>query len=72
MENMNRSPLNPKNRTHCPHGHPYSDENVWRDKRGKRYCRTCQRNQTNEYRARMLKKGIRFSHGRTIYFTPTG
>lgn len=27
-------------RTHCPQGHPYSDENTYRHK-GRRYCRTC-------------------------------
>lgn len=27
---------------HCPHGHPYDDENTYRDKRGRR-CKTCNR-----------------------------
>ena len=25
----------------CHKGHPFSDENTWRDKRGGRYCRAC-------------------------------
>lgn len=29
-------------KTHCPHGHPYSDENTYVSS-GRRYCRTCQR-----------------------------
>jgi hypothetical protein len=27
--------------THCPAGHVYTDENTYRDSKGKRYCRTC-------------------------------
>ncbi len=30
-------------RTHCPQGHPYSAKNTYRDKKNKRYCRTCGR-----------------------------
>jgi hypothetical protein len=30
-------------RTHCPHGHPYDLLNTYADKRGKRYCRACNR-----------------------------
>jgi len=29
-------------KTHCPHGHPYSSENTYRWN-GKRYCKTCMR-----------------------------
>ena len=28
-------------KTHCPHGHEYSPENTYRDKRGRRHCRVC-------------------------------
>lgn len=28
-------------RTHCPHGHPYSGDNVYVRKCGRRMCRTC-------------------------------
>lgn len=28
-------------KTHCPKGHPYDDENTYRDKRGRRSCKTC-------------------------------
>lgn len=31
-----------QNRTHCPHGHPYDEQNT-RWYQGKRRCRTCQR-----------------------------
>lgn len=27
--------------THCPHGHPYDDENTYRPPRGGRECRIC-------------------------------
>lgn len=38
-------------RTHCPHGHPYDEDNtyVWR---GGRHCRTCNNNRTRAYKAR--------------------
>lgn len=30
-------------RTHCPQGHEYNDENTWRTERGHRRCRACAR-----------------------------
>jgi CRISPR/Cas system-associated protein Cas10 (large subunit of type III CRISPR-Cas system) len=33
----------PKDRTHCPHGHPYEGENLIRKKDGSRACRECKR-----------------------------
>lgn len=30
-------------KTHCPKGHPYSGENLYRRADGRRECRTCQR-----------------------------
>lgn len=30
-------------KTHCPHGHPYSPDNTYRDPQGGRRCRTCMR-----------------------------
>lgn len=27
--------------THCPKGHPYSEENTWHDANGYRFCRSC-------------------------------
>ena len=32
-----------KNKTHCPHGHEYTDDNIRRDGRGRRHCRACER-----------------------------
>ena len=38
-------------KTHCPHGHPYDDENTgWYH--GARFCKTCRRNSTREWRLR--------------------
>jgi hypothetical protein len=34
-----------KNKTHCPRGHEYDEENTYLYK-GKRNCKTCRRNQT--------------------------
>jgi len=36
----------------CPHGHPYSGDNVRVEKRGYRFCVTCRREQRAAYRAR--------------------
>lgn len=30
-------------RTHCYKGHPYSGDNLYMDKRGRRFCRACKR-----------------------------
>ena len=30
-----------KDKTHCPHGHEYTEENTWRNHRGWRWCRAC-------------------------------
>jgi hypothetical protein len=32
-----------RNRTECPKGHPYDDENTYTDPAGKRRCRRCKR-----------------------------
>lgn len=46
-ENMRRAPWTAPNskraKTHCPHGHPYSGDNLFVNKRGRRECRTCRR-----------------------------
>lgn len=30
-------------KTHCSHGHKFDDENTYRDKNNRRYCKTCNR-----------------------------
>ena len=49
------------NRTHCPQGHEYSDENTILSSRGGRLCRICQRNHKKEWarRNRLAQKGDR-------------
>jgi hypothetical protein len=32
-----------RRKTNCPQGHPYSPENTYKDRFGKRYCRRCRR-----------------------------
>jgi len=39
-------------KTHCPAGHPYQGDNLYVDKRGRRACITCQRQNVREWRAR--------------------
>lgn len=35
--------------THCPAGHPYSGDNLFRDKKNRRACRECVRAKNREY-----------------------
>ena len=44
-----------KPRTHCPHGHAYTDENTYVDKRNKRMCRACGR--AKDRRRRLTRAG---------------
>lgn len=43
-------------KTHCPKGHPYSPENTGIHKRGHRYCRTCAREATINWK--LANKGL--------------
>ena len=38
-------------KTHCPHGHEYTEENAWVDKQGKRRCRQCARDRRARLKA---------------------
>lgn len=38
-------------RTHCPHGHPYDEENT-RHYKGKRFCKTCTRLAVERHKAK--------------------
>jgi hypothetical protein len=42
-ENLRRGKHVYRDRTHCKHGHPYSEENTYIDPRGARWCKTCRR-----------------------------
>ena len=61
-ENIRRGPNRNREKTHCPAGHPYSDENTYINKRGDgsafRACRICRKEQKRESqrRLRQLKK----------------
>lgn len=46
------------NKTHCPAGHGYTDENTWRDRNGGRYCRTCKRERQAEKRRKQRLERI--------------
>ena len=48
-----------KNKTHCPQGHEYTEENTYVDGRGWRACRTCQKQNSDRYRnkSRPYKNG---------------
>jgi hypothetical protein len=40
--------------THCKHGHPLEGENLYRDPKGHRYCRTCARDRQRRHALRHL------------------
>ena len=52
-ENINRSSW-VAGKTHCPHGHPYSGNNLQFDRRGYRRCGAC--NSGNSYRSRARRE----------------
>ena len=45
-----------RNKTECPKGHPYDEENTGHRKGGGRYCKTCSRAAANAYSARMREE----------------
>ena len=40
-----------KDKTHCKHGHEFTDQNTYRNN-GKRFCRICLRNATVRWKQR--------------------
>lgn len=42
--------------THCPMGHPYNEENTYRQPSGSRVCKTCRRENTRIYEIRKREK----------------
>lgn len=54
QENTTRGIAGDANRmkSHCPHGHPYSGENLYICPKGGRNCRTCKREDTRKRRAK--------------------
>ena len=57
-ENLHRSPIWLGNRTHCPHGHPYDEENAY-TRPGRRQCRACNRLYARKKRGKMEVKVYR-------------
>lgn len=55
-ENLSRSTIYNRNKTHCPRGHEYTPDNVQLDD-GKRHCKTCRSTQSKARYA--AKKGNR-------------
>ncbi|WP_217269810.1 HNH endonuclease signature motif containing protein [Neobacillus endophyticus] len=49
-ENVRRGLAGMQNKlkTHCPHGHEYTEENTYTSNRGKRNCKTCNRERTRK------------------------
>lgn len=40
--------------THCSNGHEYTSENTYRDPRGRRTCRACQRARSREFKRKRM------------------
>lgn len=47
----------PRDRTHCPRGHPYTTENTYYPPGGGRICRTCKTEGQREYRRALREAG---------------
>jgi len=47
-------------KTHCPQGHEYAGDNLYIDKRGRRFCRTCarERDRKRYQRKKEAQRGI--------------
>jgi len=56
-ENILRSPLTNANKETCPQGHPYDDENTYRNGKG-RNCRTCHREQERNRKIRIRSQAM--------------
>lgn len=59
-ENMRRAGLagvgkRNRDKTHCPQGHPYDDENTYHRPGGGRHCQKCQRARTRKRKTMSLK-----------------
>lgn len=55
QENIRRSPIHNRVKTHCPRGHEYAGENlVIRKSDGGRLCRTCDRTKKARYETKRL------------------
>lgn len=46
----------------CPHGHPFDEENTYRDRRGHRHCRACNR-EVNRFRMAEKRAARRQAEG---------
>lgn len=58
------SPVPASERTACPQGHPYSEENTAYERSGARRCRTCRRTQVREAQRRHRARALLESGGR--------
>lgn len=45
-----------RQRTHCKYGHPYTEDNLYRTKEGKRHCKTCRANAKSRYRQTIVNE----------------
>lgn len=45
-------------KTHCAHGHPFTEENTYVNPDGKRHCRTCDADRQRRYRAERSAKNV--------------
>jgi hypothetical protein len=64
VENVRRGNAGANNRdkTHCPHGHAYDDENTIYNAHGGRVCRTCSRRRSREWQmnTRLMRRANKF------------
>lgn len=57
FDGIDKRPKNAR-KTHCPHGHEYSGNNLYVSPKGWRYCRECKKISSREYRRRKKIENI--------------
>jgi HNH endonuclease len=53
---VERAAARMRNKTHCPHGHPYTGENLVINSKGSRECRTCIKSRWPKHRAQVVEE----------------
>lgn len=56
LDRVRHGTHNQSRKTHCPQGHPYSDENTYVPPSGERQCRVCKREAVARYKAKIRSR----------------
>lgn len=59
--------MKPAERTHCPQGHPYDEQNTKLLRSGSRRCRECSRQQIREWKSKKWASDPEWRAKQTVY-----